>query len=133
MSLVTALRGILRRAPVFRQSTPQARREAFLGAARELSSRGLDSSSLVRYGMCEEIVGPLIVGLVIGQAFGHDVSLDGVNLHQWSSALELSPLTLKSGNLTFSELRGYLERLGGGCRRLGQRASGRLACGHSHG
>jgi hypothetical protein len=69
VSLVYALRGILRRGPQFENVSPESRREAFHAAAGELTRRGIDASSLVRYGMFREVVTPLLTGLLHGWFF----------------------------------------------------------------
>src|SRR5271170_5821649 len=74
VSLIVALRGILQRGPLFAQVSPEARCEAFQAAAEELTRRGIDASSLVRYGMFREEASPLLAGLIQGR-FHQSVSV----------------------------------------------------------
>ena len=66
VSLMVAVRGILQRGPRFEYPSLEARRDAFHAAARELTRRGVDASTLVRYGMFREVALPLLAGLLRG-------------------------------------------------------------------
>lgn len=98
VSLVVALRSILRRGPQFQQQSLGARLGAFRAAAEELTLRGIDAASLIRYGMYREIMAPLLGGLIfrlipapIGYAPG---SLPhGLDAAGWCQALGLENWT----------------------------------------
>src|SRR6266568_17806 len=59
-SLVTALKGILGKKPGFGRGNPEGTAAAFLAAAGELTRRGLDAVSLVRYGMRDTVASSVI-------------------------------------------------------------------------
>lgn len=59
-SLVTALKGILGKEPQFDQGSQSGRVSAFRAAADELTRRGLDGISLVRYGMWDAVASSVI-------------------------------------------------------------------------
>ncbi len=63
-SLVTAVKGILTRQPQFEHGSPSTRIAAFRAATDELTHRGLDSLSLVCYGMWDRLASSVISVLV---------------------------------------------------------------------
>lgn len=70
-SLVTALKGILGRKPEFERGGGRGTRlAAFRSAADELTRRGLDASSLVRYGMWDIIASSIWNALVQSATVG---------------------------------------------------------------
>ena len=81
VSLVTALRAVLLEGPAGDGDGPVSqvcpnneRRLAFLlGVMDELTDRGLDADSLVRYGLLPEVLAPVLGTLVIAHLLGDDV------------------------------------------------------------
>jgi hypothetical protein len=90
-SLVTALKGILNRQPRFVHGSPAGRVSAFRAAADELTRRGLDASSLVRYGMWDVVASSILNALaqstVAGQTRPGGVSSTTADV--WWTALDL--------------------------------------------
>jgi hypothetical protein len=111
ISLVTAVRGLLTWTPAEslvwpRQAAspgrsldanPDARLDAFVAATSELTRRGLDADSLVRYGMPNEMAA-VLTGLLLLGDLGIDVPdlarRRGVDLEAWREALP--PLELNT-------------------------------------
>ncbi|HEX6472175.1 MAG TPA: hypothetical protein VF069_23990 [Streptosporangiaceae bacterium] len=95
-SLVTGVRVLLERGEDLRNSTVDARYAKFRAIADELTRRGIDATSLVRYGMWRQVSAPLIGGLLA------DRMIPGVTAFQigefdhkaWSNALGV-PTTYK--------------------------------------
>jgi hypothetical protein len=89
------------------EANPDARLEAFLAAAEELTRRGLDAESLVRYGMPNEIAGVLMGMLLMDELGLGEPDLArrrGVDLDAWREAL--GPVAeLGSGSKEFSSQR----------------------------
>ena len=113
ISLVRAVRGLLTWTPAEPlvwpshainpvprlDSNPDARLEAFLAATNELTRRGLDAESLVRYGMPNEIAA-VLGGMLLLRDLGIDqpelARRRGVDLEAWRAALP--PLELNIGD-----------------------------------
>jgi hypothetical protein len=96
VSLVTAVRGLLQRGPEFERPSPAARHEAFRAAADELTRRGIDCASLVRYGMSREVAGPLLgaifVSLIPADVLPGPTSArdpKGIDVDGWRTVLDL--------------------------------------------
>jgi hypothetical protein len=95
VSLVTAVRGLVSWTPAGtlawpRESSPDSRLTAFRAAAGELTRRGVDADSLVRYGMRNEIAASLMCFLLI-KALGLEipelVEQRGVDIDSWNAAM----------------------------------------------
>ncbi|MDH2425393.1 hypothetical protein [Sphaerisporangium sp. TRM90804] len=82
--------------------------EAFEAAAAELTRRGVDADSLVRYGMIGEILGPVFVVLLIDKILPQSDSGDhlrgfGVDIEGWRSLLRV-PAQVPESNDEFTSL-----------------------------
>ncbi|MEV0591335.1 hypothetical protein [Nonomuraea cavernae] len=109
-SLVTDMRDALRERfePVGERGDPLKR---FNAASRELTRRGLDADSIVRYGMVVEVLGPMLTVLLIdlilpdGNA-DSGLRVSGVDLDGWRTLLGVP-----AGELTsHSEITSTLEK-----------------------
>lgn len=110
VSLVTAIRHALEKG---RDSSPDGREfrlEAVKAAAEELTRRGLDATSLVRYGMWRHIAGSLVMSILSRQIadirVGSLVDDDGFDFEGWRRVLGV-PETLPIAGST----PGGVERL----------------------
>ncbi len=92
-SLVTALKGILERRPQFEQSSPGSRSEAFRATADELTRRGLDALSLVRYGMWDTVASSVVTVLTQSAVVSQDRpgGMSRSDADAWWAALDLAP------------------------------------------
>jgi hypothetical protein len=96
VSLVTAIRGLVRWSPAeplawpSHVANPAASLEAFGAATDELTRRGLDADSLVRYGMRNEITG-VLAGMLVVSDLGlgaDDLAMQrGADLDAWRKVL----------------------------------------------
>jgi hypothetical protein len=94
VSLVTALRAVLLQGPAGDGDGPVARacpdgerRLSFLRTVMdELTDRGLDADSLVRYGLLPEVLAPVLGTLVVVQLLGDD---DASSFEQERSAIDV--------------------------------------------
>ena len=95
VSLVTAVRGLVSWTPADtlawpREPSADSRLTAFQAVAGELTRRGVDADSLVRYGMRNEIAGSLMSFLLI-KALGLEipelVRQRGIDLDAWNAVL----------------------------------------------
>ncbi|MEU9246372.1 hypothetical protein [Streptomyces sp. NPDC048385] len=98
MSLVTAMRGIVARGPDFSDPDPSARLNAFRGVAGELTRRGLDADSLVRYGMSPEVIAPVVGALALSSLLSLDEAAEAVGissgqLSDWAKILPQPEIT----------------------------------------
>jgi len=116
VSLVTAVRGLLQHGPPFERPSPEARHEAFRAAADELTRRGIDCASLVRYGMSHEVAGPLLgaifVSLIPADArTGSSPALDPecLDVHGWRTILDLQPWPDNGSKPTITEVISFAE------------------------
>lgn len=91
-SLVTALKGILEKQPQFERSSPRARAEAFRAAADELTLRGLDALSLIRYGMWATVASSIITVLAQSAIVGQDQpgGMSRSEADAWWTALDIA-------------------------------------------
>jgi len=109
VSLVTALLGILSHGPEFERPTPEARSEAFIGCADELSKRGLDAVALVRYGMMTEALAPVLASLIVEAMSGDFEPIHGIDAQRWRSALGIELPTSNSGESSNPGVVGWFE------------------------
>lgn len=98
VSLVTAVRGLVSWTPAETlawppESSPDSRLTAFRAAAGELTRRGVDADSLVRYGMRNEIAASLMSFLLIktlGLEIPELVEQRGIDIDAWNAAMPSS-------------------------------------------
>lgn len=112
-SLVTALKGILERRPQFEQASPTGRVDAFRAAADELTRRGLDGLSLIRYGMFE-IVASTIINVLARSTLADQERPGGMSradADAWWAALDLPARPMFSDTPTPAEVRGLMEEV----------------------
>jgi len=121
ISLVTAVRGLLTWTPAEElvwpshatnpgpklEANPDARLEAFVAATNELTRRGLDADSLVRYGMPNEIAA-VLGGLLMLRDLGIEepelADQRGVDLEAWRAALPPVELNTSGGGVSAERL-----------------------------
>lgn len=123
VSLVTAVRAIVAWSPVHRvgawsleviASNPGTLLEAFQAATAELTHRGLDADSLVRYGIRNEIVGSLLGLLVL-----RDLKIDtpemvhqrGIDLDEWSRVLPNKPQLDPEAEISADRIAGHASEM----------------------
>jgi hypothetical protein len=88
VSLVTGLRALLSRSPGPGEKVALADRARLIRqCSGELTRRGLDGPSLIRYGLAEEVLGPLIAALLLQAAFGAGDAVEGIAAASWCTAL----------------------------------------------
>lgn len=102
-SLVTAIHGLIRRGPEFGRPTPEARQHMIRRAAAELTARGLDALSLIRYGMPHEVTAPVTSALLLKLMFGDSIAFAGVDAVPWCAALGIESLEPFTGENSFQE------------------------------
>lgn len=114
VSLVVALRSILRRGPQFEQQSAEAPLAAFRAAAEELTRRGVDAGSLIRYGMYTDIMAPLLGGLIFSLIpasirLVSDAPPEGLDVAGWRQALGFENWT-GNNRPSMSEVIEFVER-----------------------
>jgi hypothetical protein len=92
------MRGIVARGPDFSDPDPSVRINAFRGLADELTRRGLDADSLVRYGMCPEVIAPVVGALALSSLVSIDEAAETVGistekLSDWAKILPQPEIT----------------------------------------
>jgi hypothetical protein len=103
VSLVTAVRGLVAWTPADNlawprepdRADPYARLDAFQAATDELTRRGLDADSLVRFGMRNEIASSLMTALLVkllGLSIPELARQRGIDLDAWSELLPPMPV-----------------------------------------
>jgi hypothetical protein len=88
VSLVTGLRALLSRSAGPGEKVALADRARLIRQySDELTRRGLDGFSLIRYGLAPEVLGPLIAALALQAAFGAGDAVEGIEATSWCIAL----------------------------------------------
>lgn len=91
VSLVTAILRLIDRSQEAQSTAAERRRTTIKAAATELTARGLDATALIRYGMTQEVVAPIVSALTVKLIFGADPAANEVDATGWCSALLVDP------------------------------------------
>jgi hypothetical protein len=88
VSLVTGLRALLSRGAGPGEQVALADRARLIRqCSNELTRRGLDGLSLIRYGLAQEVLGPVIAALALQVVFAAGDAVEGIEVTSWSITL----------------------------------------------
>lgn len=87
VSLVTGIFRLVSQRPEAGREAAERRRGLIKAAAAQLTARGLDGVALVRYGMAQEVIAPVVSALILKLLSGEDSAIEGVDASAWCAAL----------------------------------------------
>ncbi|MEY9875984.1 tetratricopeptide (TPR) repeat protein [Streptacidiphilus sp. MAP12-33] len=94
VSLVTSLRHLLARNQEADNTSQESRADALRAIASELTRRGIDADSLIRYGLCIEVFSPLLGAAILKNIIpkkdlGRILGLSPEDLEAWRDVLDI--------------------------------------------